>query len=581
MDLFEITFAMPALDVLVDRAKAAIAQLFAENRTCCCAYSSGKDSAVVAALTLAVAREFRQAGGNPHVVITSSDTLVESPEIRMHIRTEVAKIRAYAKRHDLKVDVYITRPSLMASWQMKVLTGRGLPSYAGNQSDCSTDLKIIPQQRLRSKLFGKLRKEGAPEPTTLLGTRFSESERRARAMKARGEHSSVPVANADGELVLSPICQWTTDDVWTFIGEANAGLRDSYSDFGETLRIYAAAGGSSCAIVSDAILDGLSKKKKSTCSARTGCFVCQQAYDKSLRTMVESEPRYSYARGLVRFNEYLRAIRWDWSRRHWIGRSVKEGYLAVQPDTFHPRELRAQARMLMQLDFDERQRAAHEGGPRMFEILPLEMLLTLDAVWSKNGLAKPFSVWADLQDIENGIRYDIPDVVPVAESPLPDAKFLFVGEEWNTEIWDGLRDSYLEGLLGDSACAPRIASDGLWEIETETQFTVDPEGADLFLQFEMPRMLEDYDRPIPPGGVTSGFKHYLGLGVLTVSHGQRKSVDVDLRRTAMKDRLGLTFEYDISELLNRSVRFAEMPHEARLAWGGKATTDSAQAELVL
>ena len=101
---------------------------------------------MVLALVLEVARELRAVGKNPMVVVTTSDTLVESPEIANHIDSESRKIMAYGRRHGLNVSFYKARPGLMASWQIKVLSGRGLPSYAGQQSDCSVDLKITPQR---------------------------------------------------------------------------------------------------------------------------------------------------------------------------------------------------------------------------------------------------------------------------------------------------------------------------------------------------------------------------------------------------------------------------------------------------
>ena len=154
------------------------------------------------------------------------------------------------------------------------------------------------------------------------------------------------------------------------------------------MRIYADAGGTSCAVVSDAILEGLSGKRAGRCGARTGCFVCLQSYDKSLKTMVETDERYHYARGLVRYNEYLRAIRYDWNRRCWVGRTVSEGFLCVQPDTFHPGEVRRQARMLMQLDYDEYLRSQRVGEEVRFSIVPLEMLITIDA----SGMSIPNNV---------------------------------------------------------------------------------------------------------------------------------------------------------------------------------------------
>jgi hypothetical protein len=52
------------------------------------------------------------------------------------------------------------------------------------------------------------------------------------------------------------------------------------------------------------------------------------------------------------------------------------------------------------------------------------------------------------------------------------------------------------------------------------------------------------------------------------------------RRTAFKDRHGLTLEYELETLLGQSVSFADLPREALRAWGGKATTDSAQTSFI-
>ncbi len=345
------------------------------------------------------------------------------------------------------------------------------------------------------------------------------------------------------------------------------------------MRIYADAGGTSCAVVSDAILEGLNGRRTGKCGARTGCWVCQQAHDKSLRTMVETDERYFYARGLVRFNEYLRVIRYDWKRRCWIGRTVAEGYLCVQPDTFHPMEVRRQARMLMQLDFDEYQRAQRTGENPRFSILPLEMLITLDAWWSLTGLARPHALWADWDAIQAGTRFDVPtNLIAAPESRQPDARFLNVGKEWDSSVWDGLRDVYVEGLLEMSNCKPEVR-DGLWDVETEQCFDVDAEGAQLFAMFELPEVLKRSREPMPPGGITSAFKHYMMLGTIQLSHGQRRTTDIELRRTAMKDRLGLCCDYDLKKVLGMSCSYSEMPQDAREAWRHRATTTTAQAAL--
>src|SRR3546814_7181771 len=82
----------------------------------------------------------------------------------------------------------------------------------------------------------------------------------------------------------------------------------------------------------DALMSG--KNKKGGCGARLGCWTCQQANDKSLETMIQFEPRYEYAKGLNQLNKFIRAIRYDWNRRNWVGRTIRGGFIAIEPDTF-------------------------------------------------------------------------------------------------------------------------------------------------------------------------------------------------------------------------------------------------------
>lgn len=136
---------------------------------------------------------------------------------------------------------YESRPSLAlaSTFQVKVLSGRALPSFPGTHGDCSTDLKLRPAIAYRRKLFKAIEKAGVPELVTCIGTRFDESARRAANMTARGESHEHPVRNKEGELVLSPISDWSTEDVWEAIALYSSGELPGYSDFEDTKRIYA------------------------------------------------------------------------------------------------------------------------------------------------------------------------------------------------------------------------------------------------------------------------------------------------------------------------------------------------------
>lgn len=569
----------------IQQALNVLLNIFREGRPCCVGWSGGKDSTCVAALVLHAAVLFKQAGGSPFVVMTTGDTLVESPEVTAHVSIELRKMTLFAKQHQIRFLAKVVRPNLSSTWQVKILSGRGIPSFAGTSSDCTQDLKISPQIAFRKRLFRNLAEEGLPDAVTCLGTRFDESERRAMHMKLRGDRADAPVRNKDGDLVLSPIAMWSTDDVWEALAMYGAGTSNypSYSNFDETRRIYAHAAGTSCAVVADAIFEGGNKRRQGGCGARLGCHVCQQAEDRSLENMINFDPRYAYAKGLFKLNKFIRNTRHDWSLRHWVGRTIKGGYIAIQPDTYHPKMIRALTRYMLQLDYDERERS---GGNPKFQLLPLELMVAVDALQSLNGLAKPFQVWADYNDIVNlGIRYDIPDVDPVPAIPVPDAQFLYVGDEWSDSTWSGLRDAFMESQLEMSACAHDLVSlkngHQVWDISTEPIFSVDTEAACMIEEFEFDRLLEMNQAKWVPGGITAGYKWYLQYGVLVLQHSNQTKHDEVCRRTAFKDQLGLTLEYDLKHLLKQTVRFADLPVHAARAWAGKATTASAQPELLL
>ncbi|WP_028195545.1 phosphoadenosine phosphosulfate sulfotransferase [Paraburkholderia fungorum] len=628
IELFPVHMLQMSIENRIAQALQNIIRLFLNGQPVVVAFSGGKDSSLVLAITLHAARDYaemlrsarafayRPAGNKgsrflpalrawrnlrkstplraslkrlrePFVLVTTSNTLIENPSVIEHIKSEFSRVEKFAAAEQLRVETHMVTPPLLSTWQVSVLSGRAIPSYAGMKGDCSVSYKILPQRSFRRKLFRRLKHERMGVPVTLLGTRYSESERRSTAMRARGERADRPVRNKDGEYVLSPICSFSTDDVWEALAYYGSGVWPSYSDFEDTKRIYADAGGTSCAVVADAIYEG-SSSKSGKCGARFGCHLCLQTEDRSLATMVEYDPQYAYAKGLLTLNEYLRNIRYDWSRRNWIGRTIRNGYVAVGPDTLHPKTVREISRFMLQLDHDERTRARRAKEKPKFELLPLDMLIALDAMQSLYGVARPFSLWADLRDIQFGnVRYDIPTIAPVPETPLPETRFLYVGEEWDERpdtAFTGLRDSYREAMT-EMGCQPELVelSSGktAWKVVTSQSFEVDEESAFLLMDFELERMLAIHDGYLAPGGVTYGYKWYLQYGTIQLSHSQQAEHDEVCRRSEFKDRLGLSFEYDHGALMEKTVRYRDLPAEARKAWAHKATSDGNQLEMLL
>lgn len=576
----------PPIGDLVEQAKESIKNVFRTGSVTCVLYSGGKDSSVLANLVLTAAAEFSQEGGTPHIVVLTGNTLVENPEIVEHYQQEQVKMVRFARERGFKLQARVASPSLMSTFQVKVLSGRGLPTFPGSRtSDCTADMKIQPMRTVRRRLIKQV---GGQEPVMMLGTRFSESARREAHMKARGERNDVPVRNKDGELILSPISRWTSEDIWEYVGMCSSGLIEAFSDMTNMMRIYAHASSVSCAVVAEAIEEGARTKKRGGCTTRTGCFCCQQAEDRSLAQMVEFDERYSYASGLLKLNKFIRDTRYDWSKRHWIGRTIKEGWIAIEPDTYHPAMIRTLSRAMLQLDHDERVRARRTGEEPKFQIISLEMLIAIDALQSLNGVARPFQMWADLRDIESGVRFDLPETAPTPPTPMPEPRFLHVGKEWDTLAGysvQGLRSPYVESLLETSACRPDLMTTSkgrvIWDVYSQKGFEVDIESALMIADFEKDRLLEMHDAANwLPGGIKSGYEWYQLYGVLKLDHAQRQHHDEVARRTEWKDMRGLTLEYSIEGLYASAVRFSDMPPEARAAWGAKATDAGSQTDFL-
>lgn len=589
ISLFDpVELAGPSVEELTERARLAIRQVFEGHSPLIIAYSGGKDSSCVANIALIEAAHCAAMGLNPLVIATTGSTRVENPEIEAHYQVEMKKMRAYAKAKGFRFRGEIVEPSLLSSFQLKILTGRGLPSWAGTSTDCTVELKLNAQRAARKRLFRELRDAGMNEPVTVVGTRFDESEKRAIRMKARGDRADVPVRNKDDELVLCPVAHFSTEDVWEYIGNVASGLWEGFSDMKEVMRIYAHSAGTSCAVVADTIYEGGRKNKKGGCGTRTGCWVCQQSEDRSLQNMVDFDPQYAYAKPLLRANAFIRNARYNWSLRHWVGRTIREGWIAIEPDTFHPSMVRTLTRGFLQMDHDERIRASYAREKPRFEIMPIDMIIAVDAIQNLNGLARPFQIWADLRDIQNGVRYDLPDLEPMAPQPMPETKFFQVGNDWDAAFGrpvQGLRSSYLEALTELSPCLPNLRElpDGhwVWDMMTGKGFSVDVEAAYDIEDYEKDMLLEKYDNWANiPGGITAGYMYYATIGVLNLDHSQIAFHDEVARRTAWKDMHGLTLDYSVEELYSNATRFADMPEAARKAWAHKATDSSAQTDFL-
>ena len=100
----------------VARAMRRIRAVMLLNLAPAISFSSGKDSSALANLVLNTAREMKENGERPMpLTFVTSETGVEQPEITQLARNELAKMKVFAKKHGLEIDVRIGHPTLSAS----------------------------------------------------------------------------------------------------------------------------------------------------------------------------------------------------------------------------------------------------------------------------------------------------------------------------------------------------------------------------------------------------------------------------------------------------------------------------------
>ncbi len=386
-----------------------------------------------------------------------------------------------------------------------------------------------------------MRQEGRQAPVVMTGVRQDESHARNQRIAARGEVADALWTNEAGHLRASPILDWSTDDVWEYIGEAAARARPSYSDFQETMRIYRDGGGSSCVVVADMRSDS----HRAPCGVRTGCWACTRVRnDRSMENMLESDPqRYGYLQPLAKLRNFISNTQYDWSRRQFVGRSIDEhGNIAIGADGYNPDMLQALLRYSLS--------AQVASG---VEFVSLQALIAIDARWSMYGLFPPFTALKIARDIEQGRLEFAPDVPQTPKTPTPKLGHIHVGSDWydatglNSTV--GLRDPMLE--LFHESCGVKLRSlaNGalVADYEFDRQVTVDAEGAGLFLDFEADRHIDRYCRDDCEDW-TLGYKIYLRYGTIQLAKGNTASSDAILRRTQWRQAHQLHGQRSVQEL---------------------------------
>jgi 3'-phosphoadenosine 5'-phosphosulfate sulfotransferase (PAPS reductase)/FAD synthetase len=484
------------------------------------AVSGGKDSTDTMLLGLEAIRRAKQQGiSQAHHHVVSADTLIENPTMQRHRDLLLDEVKEYCEKNDLPVSVHIVEPSLASQFVVSTL-GRGTlirtPSNSTKDGEkkraCSDDWKVKPQQRLQRELMADAVSNGFGEPISTLGTRFDESTSRGASMEARGESATILVRNKDKVLTLSPIADWTADDVWMMLGmfrstdympwESSPVSRRSIDRLFE---LYSSGNEGQCgAQLGDS-------GNKASCGSRFGCSLCGIAgeQDKSMESQLKDE-KYQFMAGLNKLRNYMLRTEWDMSLREMIGRTPSEaGYIQIKPDVYSFDHRMNLLRYMLTLDVLEVERAAkHEDDlvnrripdteenremcDVQFQLISPRQLVAIDFQLSMHYAAPhafpALSAWYEVRDL--GRRYHVPEITKRAEKVTVHREGWYpVGENYDLNVPTvGLRD--FESEQWNKYRHPdrvfhyarTTQGDQVTYFEEKDTFDVDPQDALMFVE---------------------------------------------------------------------------------------------------
>lgn len=545
-----------------ERAMRAIERVLLAGHVLLCAFSSGKDSSCVANLMLNAAINIINAGHLcPQLIISHSDTGVESPVVRALADDELQKMRQFAEQHGIPLEIRVGRPTLSACFATCVIGGRALPSFPQANRDCSINWKVQVGQRITNAAARNLA-EHDPAIVTLIGTRSEESAARKVATAARKETPHEIWYSVTGEARLSPILDWDSSDVWTYLAECAHGMHLAYSDFQEITSFYADSGGSSCVVVADAQAVGKSK----ACGARSGCWSCvATSQDHSVETMIAHNPeKYPYLVPLLELRNFIADTQWDWSRRNFIGRTITpEGNIRVGADQYSPQMVED----LLYYTLAAQARANELGSPSRVRAIGLRELIAIDFFWSLRSWHPPFHALAIYFDHCAGNRRYAPKIErPHRPSPAPVIGQVHVGTDWDDQVSplfpSGLRHPIWE--LNVDSCGPALraskAGKIFMDLEETPEFDVDEEAAADFIEFIAEEKIKQYHSPETMDW-TDGAMCYLQYGTVTLATGQSSAIDSMIRRSQWLQRHGLHGHQTAEGLRARCCTLAETQSE--------------------
>ena len=282
----------------IERLKETVRQLYlCDDIPWVIGYSGGKDSTATLQLVWMAISELDESQRQKAIHIINTDTLVESPVISRWAKESLNKMEIKSKEKNLPFVTHVLIPDYNNTFWVNLI-GRGYPYPRKKFRWCTARLKIDPVNEFIKQ---KIAEHG--EVILVVGTRKAESSKRKHTMeyyeKKRIRELLSPNPTLANELVFSPIAEWKTEDVWTFLMQYKNPWGYSNNDL---LTLYRGAqADSECPLVYE--------KDMPTCgNSRFGCWVCTMvAQDKSMAAMITNDQEKAWMTPMLDFRDSFAA----------------------------------------------------------------------------------------------------------------------------------------------------------------------------------------------------------------------------------------------------------------------------------
>lgn len=208
-------FSDLGLSNTIDKAKKSLQSLYASDDTpWVIGYSGGKDSTAVVQLVWLALEDLPEESRRKPVYVITTDTLVENPIVASWVTHSLDVMGEKAANSKIPIKPHLIQPDVAETFWVNLI-GKGYPAPRPRFRWCTERLKIKPS----SQFIQRIANENG-EVILLLGTRKAESAVRAARLKEREKDRSDGLSTHPeliNTLVLSPISDWTNDDVWAFL----------------------------------------------------------------------------------------------------------------------------------------------------------------------------------------------------------------------------------------------------------------------------------------------------------------------------------------------------------------------------